>query len=111
MFAPAGNAITQIRHLRDRQALGMCVHDSTLAAGNTDREQAALSCDPEIESLEGERVRALADLHVAEVTRLEDDLLLLKTSRVESHLSRELSRHLLLLRTLQADRKARTDPA
>jgi len=85
--------------------------DSTLAAVNTDREQAALSCDREIKRLEGEPVRALADLHVAEVTRLLEGDLLLKTSRVESHLSRELSRHLLLLRTLQADRKARTDPA
>lgn len=84
--------------------------DSTLADGNTTREKAALGCDREVDRVESQRDRALAQHRATEVTRIVENYLLLKTSRVESHLGRELSRHLALLRTLQADRNNHTDP-
>lgn len=85
------------------------VIETTLVDGDTTSEEAALQCDREIARAEAEWSEALAEHRAAEVVRIIENDLLLKTSRVESHLGRELSRHLALLRTLQGDRNANSD--
>jgi len=55
--------------------------------------------------IDGGMAVAARDIQVAEVKSLLDRDVLLKTSRVESHLGRELTRHISLLRTLQAERR------
>jgi hypothetical protein len=78
--------------------------EATLASGDKTREDAARYCDREIERVRPQRAKAEAEALAAEVTRIIDGDLLLKTSRVEAHLGRELTRHLTLLRVLQSDR-------
>lgn len=83
--------------------------DSTLTDGGSSRDLAARLSERRIEDAEHRLDRAALLLRTDEVRRIIEGDLLLKTSRVEAHLGRELSRHITLLRTLQTDRRSASD--